>query len=57
MPVVVNDFEVVTPSEPEQPAARTGPGPAPGGNPQELLKLVDEHLRTRREREERLHAT
>lgn len=57
MPVVINDFEVVTPTGQAQAEAKPGAGPVPAGGSEEILKTVDEHLRTCREREERLHAT
>lgn len=56
--VVINDFEVVTPGGSEQPGAKapsTGAGAPP--DVAELVKSVHEELRTRREREQRLHAT
>ena len=57
MPVVINDFEVVTPSGQEQPEAKGGGGAPPASDSEQILKTVHEDLRTRREREERLYAT
>ena len=57
MPVVINDFEVVTPTAQEQQEAKPGAGAAPAAGLEETVKAVDEHLRTRRERGERLHAS
>jgi hypothetical protein len=58
VPVVINDFQVVTPSAAE-PTAESGHGAAmpAGTDAEEILKRVHEDLRTRRERKERLHAT
>jgi hypothetical protein len=56
--VVINDFEVVTPGGSEQPGAKpssAGSGTPP--DPGEIVKTVHDELRTRREREQRLHAT
>jgi len=62
MPVVINDFEVVTPTAHDPGANGAGaPGAgaagAGGGDQEELLRRVREEHRTRREREERLRAT
>jgi hypothetical protein len=60
MPVVINDFQVVTPSagEPSSEGTPAGAGAAgPGTDAEETINRVYEELRTRRERKERLRAT
>lgn len=58
MPVVINDFQVVTPSagEPSPEGTPAGAG-GPGTDAEETISRVHEELRTRRERTERLRAT
>ena len=60
MPVVINDFQVVTPSagelSPEGAPAGAG-GASPGADAEETINRVHEELRARRERRERLRAT
>lgn len=60
MAVVINDFEVVTPStgEPSPEGTHTGARDAgTGTDSEETITRVHDDLRTRRERQERLRAT